>query len=560
MKSMFKRLMTFTIFLFFAQSILAQVVFDPQSDKGKQIGSKGDTCFIEKEGVRIHVTDGNLTNGSNYRFFKESDITITSKRAFTKIIVQSDQEIKSYSRLFNKQRIPVFFPSDKNNDFIGQWRGRCDTLKLRAAEKKIYLKKIILYFEEQPTLKPASFTIQSFVCQPHTQPTNIKLNTAKVLSIKKGKSTASMMLFENKTVLRIKSDKPNTFDTYKVNQTLTGTIKGAQWLPAEVVPSVQYTGLNVTVEQTSDTPTPTTISSAKDYDENHYNLVRIMLSGNEQAETDIQLSNVYTSTIPIHLINNTIKAEVTGICIPQTENENILRTIAPLRTKDITIVYDELHPNNPIDSSQAEGFSAKVERSTPWHSHIWSTITLPFSLHAEEVKSIFGEGVKLASFSSSNTEKIAFSTLTEPAIQAGMPYLIKAEKEVFFIHTNAAMFCQNPTPQIIQGETYDFVSTLKDEYPNDDCFYLAGTKLKKLKTGGRIKPFRAFFVQKSPDSPAKEITIDGVATKIDLPNSTTTDSQCNNFFTIGGIKLSPNQPLRKGQFYIQKGKVTLFYN
>lgn len=63
----------------------------------------------------------------------------------------------------------------------------------------------------------------------------------------------------------------------------------------------------------------------------------------------------------------------------------------------------------------------------------YNTLCLPFSMSAEELQSIMGEGVMLEKLVKAQGGQLTFLDVTEEGIEAGMPYLIYSPKAQFVV-------------------------------------------------------------------------------------------------------------------------------
>ena len=56
----------------------------------------------------------------------------------------------------------------------------------------------------------------------------------------------------------------------------------------------------------------------------------------------------------------------------------------------------------------------------------WNTLCLPFSLHADRVRALWGEGTRVAEYTGDTGDKLLFTTCED--IEAGVPYVLKPER------------------------------------------------------------------------------------------------------------------------------------
>lgn len=149
----------------------------------------------------------------------------------------------------------------------------------------------------------------------------------------------------------------------------------------------------------------------------------------------------------------------------------------------------------------------------------WSTLCLPFDLTDFKVRKAFGDSIVYAEFDRVDlTKKEIHFKSTTGGMTAGQPYLIKNSKatidnffadDVTFTKTGIETINKNRRRSTKEDKGYYYVGLLEPTEvnnngdatynPNNRAVYIANPdnegvqKLKKLKTNGTIKAFRAYL-------------------------------------------------------------------
>jgi hypothetical protein len=170
---------------------------------------------------------------------------------------------------------------------------------------------------------------------------------------------------------------------------------------------------------------------------------------------------------------------------------------------------------------------------------VWSTICLPFELSPDQLKDIFGQGVKLAEFVSTEADDadkiltVNFAS-TEDGLEANHPYVIKSENELSEFAVTDATVVPNEEDAYLyvdNGKTgrqrvdYGaFIGTLKaGEFSSEDgpVLYLKDNKFFYNEVSIQMNAFRGYFVFYDFDPAAGAnvcFAIDGETTAIEGVN------------------------------------------
>lgn len=147
----------------------------------------------------------------------------------------------------------------------------------------------------------------------------------------------------------------------------------------------------------------------------------------------------------------------------------------------------------------------------------WNTLVLPFAVSADKVKEIFGEEVKIATYSNDEGEVINFTTTED--VKANVPVLIKpatVSAENTYTFDGVTLVAAKPKTD---GTSYSFVGSYKPYNLVNDDYMLYADKWWKTETGDsyKIKAFRA-YIKANTSAAAKQLNlvIDGQTTGLKL--------------------------------------------
>lgn len=211
----------------------------------------------------------------------------------------------------------------------------------------------------------------------------------------------------------------------------------------------------------------------------------------------------------------------------------------------------------------------------------WNTICLPFAMTADQVKTAFGNGVKLADFigcegdgnqnTASTSIKVKFNTVD--AIEANHPYLIKVEEALTSFTADEVTISPDEENAIVQKDktsrpvAYNsFVGTYNPSTIIPiGCLFLNSNKFYYSNGNSKLKAFRAYFdfgvnwLEEAPYAESKiEIFVDDDATSIDgIGYQRITEG----VYDLSGRKIQLKDgdlnKLQKGVYIIDGKKVTI---
>jgi hypothetical protein len=196
---------------------------------------------------------------------------------------------------------------------------------------------------------------------------------------------------------------------------------------------------------------------------------------------------------------------------------------------------------------------ANITLNRTFTADTWNTIVLPFDVDNATLKAQFGENVKIAEVSELSNEKVVFTSMTEPAIKANVPVIIRDAE-----NNAKGFFFQNAITKTgeakVAGTNADFVGNYEaGRALVTGNYYIAGGKLKIADGNQTINGFRAFFnVTKTEagNEARMQFVVDGeTVTAIDA--LTTVRNADSRLYNLNGQQVSGNA--QKGIF-IQNGK------
>lgn len=230
---------------------------------------------------------------------------------------------------------------------------------------------------------------------------------------------------------------------------------------------------------------------------------------------------------------------------------------------DMTLTSAEIYKNvtvsETVDNDITKYDHVVLNLNRTFAKETWNTICLPFKPTADQATEMFGEGYKIAEFTSVSGETMQFTKLSSiDAFVAGTPYLVWVTQNERSSFTFFDVDITARVPQSVEqrGGNYQFVGLFakksfeESEWPTTR-FVAAGNKLKTPNSTGALKALRAYFVVPAGSASAPALSIDGEgeATSIeDLENSRT--EELNIYYDLSGRRVvKPTKGV-----YIMNGK------
>ena len=214
-------------------------------------------------------------------------------------------------------------------------------------------------------------------------------------------------------------------------------------------------------------------------------------------------------------------------------------------------IMDEAVDYTPVTASDV---TVTLKRSISANN--WSTIVLPFAMTNAQLKSAFGDDVKVAELTSGDNTTLTFTSVTETA--ANKPYAIKVSS-TFTEATITGVDIVSATPKQTIAN-WNFVGTYSKTTISEGNYYFKSNQLYKAGTGSHnIKPFRAYLEYTgSGVAPARMLNfiIDGGTTAIGTIKADGTMMTLNEstVYSLSGQRVAKPS---KG-VYIVNGKKVIF--
>lgn len=201
----------------------------------------------------------------------------------------------------------------------------------------------------------------------------------------------------------------------------------------------------------------------------------------------------------------------------------------------------------------------------------WNTICLPFDVTWDKIKTVFGEGVKVAQLDNTNSTgtTLKFVDMTDYGMLAAEPYLIKPVEAspadgYKFDGVEIKETAVNPAHVKTAGGLYfngiynmvDITTDVASDYYA--AFLGAGNKIYKADgSGNKTKGFRAYFaIPGSAAASALRVVIDGTATSIKNIDSEVVESNAPVYNLQGqrvnGNNLTPGIYVKAGKKFVVK--------
>lgn len=195
-------------------------------------------------------------------------------------------------------------------------------------------------------------------------------------------------------------------------------------------------------------------------------------------------------------------------------------------TVKVPVAKDYTLDENSVNTIEAYE-NANVTLTRKLVGDVWNTLSVPFSLSAEQAKEAFGDEVQLRELESVQDNTLNFKTVN--SITAGVPCLIKLTK-AFAKDTYTFTGVQTiaaKADDLAEGEVKGAISFIGIYSPTDvttwasadkeyAVFLGAGNQFFKAQAGTEMKGFRAFFlVPNNVPNSAVKVVIDGTATGIE---------------------------------------------
>lgn len=244
-----------------------------------------------------------------------------------------------------------------------------------------------------------------------------------------------------------------------------------------------------------------------------------------------------------------------------------VKTITVYVSLPSEITLDENSESYTIEAKT--GVNVTLNRSMV--ANEWNTICLPFDVTWDKIKTVFGEGVKVAQLDNTNSTgtTLKFVDMTDYGMLAAEPYLIKPVEAspadgYKFDGVEIKETAVNPAHVKTAGGLYfngiynmvDITTDVASDYYA--AFLGAGNKIYKTNgSGNKTKGFRAYFaIPNGAAASALRVVIDGTATSIKNIDSEVVESNAPVYNLQGqrvnGNNLTPGIYVKAGKKFVVK--------
>lgn len=224
----------------------------------------------------------------------------------------------------------------------------------------------------------------------------------------------------------------------------------------------------------------------------------------------------------------------------QTYSDNILRETAT------------------VSFNAQDNVDVQLERTLS--PEYWNTFCVPFSISAEVIKEMFGEGTQVCTFGSMEGTVMNFAHST--SIEAGKPYIVKPTKEVVNPSFTGVNIEATAAKQVgANGYFMQGIYSVKTDLTTDGTNLFLGDGNKFYKplgtTTAKMKGMRAFFiVPQGTNFAALRANIDGATTAIDELTTVVEQPTDNRIYNLQGQFVGTSFEGLHG-VYVQNGKKVL---
>lgn len=224
----------------------------------------------------------------------------------------------------------------------------------------------------------------------------------------------------------------------------------------------------------------------------------------------------------------------------QTYSDNILRETAT------------------VSFNAQDNVDVQLERTLS--PEYWNTFCVPFSISAEVIKEMFGEGTQVCTFGSMEGTVMNFAHST--SIEAGKPYIVKPTKEVVNPSFTGVNIEATAAKQVgANGYFMQGIYSVKTDLTTDGTNLFLGDGNKFYKplgtTTAKMKGMRAYFiVPQGTNFAALRANIDGATTAIDELTTVVEQPTDNRIYNLQGQFVGTSFEGLHG-VYVQNGKKVL---
>lgn len=498
---------------------------------------------VEQGGVLLTFSKGEgrvvPVNWGYARLYNNNTLTIAAQKNMRKVTLHF---LKSGKEVLPKAGEMEVSSGKLTADNV--WQGNAQQLVITVYPprgKTFSLEKVEIAYEEgqtPPTTDPNEdkpkeeetiADIASFKQTEHGKAATLKMNKALVL----GSNDAELFVKDHTALIRVLLSKRGDWQR---GDLVTGEVRGV-YEEVDALPTinaVERISLRKVSGQSASAPN-VPFNKLSEYT---YSWVHTLFTANEKYKLADLRAGVSCFAY------NGAEIDCYGIVIPQ----GTTLILYPLTAQDVTINY-----YNDKLNTYGEAQNVNVHIHQALKQGVFNTLTLPVSLSASEVKSIFGQAAVIAKFAYVEGNNVVFQRLTDAGMQAGEPYLVSPQtdtKSIFVAQTQVHSPKTNPNSP--------FVGTLNATTPPAKSYYLnRQNKLQAFFGNQQIKAFKAYF-NDIENGEGKTIVVKHVTNGIQQP---TFENEINaplpTIYNLNGQRLSGDKGALAPGIYIIDGKKTI---
>lgn len=497
---------------------------------------------VEQGGVLLTFSKGEgrvvPANWGYARLYNNNTLTIAAQKNMRKVTLHF---LKS-----GKEVLPEAGEMEVSSGKLtadNVWQGNAQQLVITVyppRSKTFSLEKVEIAYEEgqtPPTTDPNEdqpkeetiADIASFKQTEHGKAATLKINKALVL----GSNDAELFVKDHTGLIRVLLSKRGDWQR---GDLVTGEVRGG-YEEVDALPTinaVERINLRKVSGQSVSAPN-VPVNKLSEYT---YSWVHTSFTANEKYK----LADPRTG-VPCFAYNGA-EIDCYGIVIPQ----GTTLILYPLTAQDVTINYYDDKLN-----TYGEAQNVNVQIHQALKQGVFNTLTLPVSLSANEVKSVFGQAAVIAKFAYVEGNNVVFQRLTDAGMQAGEPYLVSPQTD-----TKSIFVAQTQVHSPKTSHNSPFVGTLNATTPPAGSYYLnRQNKLQAFFGNQQIKAFKAYF-NDIENGEGKTIVVKDVTNGIQQPTS---ENEINaplpTIYNLNGQRLSGDKGALAPGIYIIDGKKTI---
>ena len=308
-----------------------------------------------------------------------------------------------------------------------------------------------------------------------------------------------------------------------------------------------------------------------------YRYLCVSMTSGDVLPTSGKLMNVVLNADANATVGQTYPVKLSGIEFTGADNIRYVLADVPFsitigEPADTRTLLSEDATSAPDAASNVD---VRVKRTIV--KDVWNTICLPFAMNATQVKTAFGDGVKLGSFKSWKTTawndddkptaiEVTFEEETE--IAANKPYIIKVENDFTEFTADGVTIDPKSVLSTTVGSygkrTFgSFTGTYTPITIDEECLFLSGNNFWYSTGNTTTKGFRAYFYfqdvlasYNSVSTARMKIMLDETTGMGDAVRQNEKGEAANDkWYTIGGLSLE-GEPTAKG-VYVNNGRVII---